>query len=79
MRNIQLLPAPHDAAAAQQMQAAFQFAMFAQHSNYVFDLLQPAAATKLACLMRLSPADLQYVLKQQQPESILDALWEQHG
>jgi hypothetical protein len=78
LRHLKLQPAPSEAAAAQQMQGAFQYALFAQHSKYVMDLLQPAAAAKLACLIRLSPADLQLVVKQQQPEALMDALWEQH-
>jgi hypothetical protein len=42
-------------------------------------LLQPAAAAKLSCLMRLSTSDLQLLLKQLQPEQLLDALWEMHS
>jgi hypothetical protein len=78
LRHIKLQPAPSDADAAQKMQGAFQYALFAQHSKYVLDLLQPSAAAKRACLIRLSPADLQLVLQQQEPEALLDAVWEQH-
>jgi hypothetical protein len=79
MRRMRLLPAPGDAEAARKMQAEFQFALFAHHSKYVVSLLQPADAAKLACLMRISPADLELLLEQPQPEQLLDALWEQHA
>lgn len=77
LRRIWLLPVPADADAARKMQAEFQFALFVHHSKYVVSLLQPAAAAKLACLMRISTADLELVLEQPQPEKLLDALWEQ--
>ena len=61
------------------MRSEFQFALFASHSQYVMALLQPAAAAKLSCLMRLSTSDLHLLLKQPQPEQLLDALWEMHS
>jgi len=78
LRSIRLLPPPADAAAAKALQSEFQFRMFAHHSKYVLDLLQPAASAKLSCLIRLSPHDLTAILQQPQPEQLLDQVWDRH-
>jgi hypothetical protein len=72
------MPAPADAAAARTLQAGFQYALFAHHSKYVMDLLQPEGAAKLSCLVRIASADLARLLQQQHTEQLLDRIWEQH-
>jgi len=78
VRSIRLLPPPADAAAAKALQSEFQFRLFAHHSKYVLDLLQPAASAKLSCLIRLSASDLTAILQQPQPEQLLDQVWDRH-